>query len=642
MRLRLSYSDGISVVPLDMTVEQLRREPVWKIRLSALRRYAPSYREADVFFALAIDDPGAKRVIELLQQAEAYGVECQIDQDLLQGVSAREDLLREKARVGLLIKAHDESVLDRFDEFCQAEGALMERPLKDRQLWDAFFMSAMGRCANFSVPGSGKTASVLGAFAYLRERDLVDRIIVLSPKNAFGSWRDEWSACFGADRPLRSLCFHDREYRGRSTGDKCRIIQFDYKRYDMILLNYESIGLGEAVSHIASDRALVVFDEVHKVKRVGGKRAKSALRVATAAPYFIALTGTPIPNSFEDLYNLLHCLWPYDYDWYFGLGVNALKSMDPQNIEHINESIAPFFCRTNKHQLGVPQANEDHLVDVEVAPWEQELFQNVLRRLSGEPFEMIIRLLQLASDPRMLVEDLSAGDYAELFDDDVQMNAGKALLGLRVDDRRTAKMRSCLDLVESLVAQGKSVIVWCIFKHSIRSVVHGLRERGVAVRSISGSTDMPTRGRIIDSFKAGETSVLVTNPHTLAESVSLHGVCHDAVYFECSYNLVHLLQSKDRIHRLGLPQEQYTQYHYLRSVYVRGDEPWSLDRNIYERLQAKEQTMLDSIDRGTLEPGYTDERDLELVFKGLFDDEPLQSGQAGKGSPSDMQQFKEM
>ena len=59
MKLRLSYSDGISVVPLDMTVEQLRREPVWKIRLSALRRYAPSYREADVLFSLPMEDPGA-------------------------------------------------------------------------------------------------------------------------------------------------------------------------------------------------------------------------------------------------------------------------------------------------------------------------------------------------------------------------------------------------------------------------------------------------------------------------------------------------------------------------------------------------------------------------------------------------------
>ena len=255
MKLRLSYSDGISVVPLDMTVEQLRREPVWKIRLSALRRYAPSYREADVLFSLAIEDPGAKRIIELLQRAASFGVECEIDPDLLRGLTVREDLLREKARVGLLIKAHDESVADRFDEFRRAEDILMQRPLKDRQLWDAFFMSAMGRSANFSVPGSGKTASVLGTFAYLRERDLVDRIIVLSPKNAFGSWRDEWAACFGADRPLRSLCFHDPEFRGRSTRDKYSILLFDYKRYDMILLNYESVALGEAVARIAADRA---------------------------------------------------------------------------------------------------------------------------------------------------------------------------------------------------------------------------------------------------------------------------------------------------------------------------------------------------------------------------------------------------
>ena len=503
-------------------------------------------------------------------------------------------------------------------------------------------MSAMGRSANFSVPGSGKTASVLGTFAYLRERDLVDRIIVLSPKNAFGSWRDEWAACFGAARPLRSLCFHDPEFRGRSTRDKYSTLLFDYKRYDMILLNYESVALGEAVARIAADRALVVFDEVHKVKRVGGKRAASAVQIAAAAPYFIALTGTPIPNSFEDLYNLLHCLWPRDYNWYFGLSANSLKSTSEDDVEHITESIAPFFCRTNKYQLGVPQANEDHLFDVPVERWEQQLFQKVLRTLSGEPFEMIIRLLQLSSDPRMLAEDLSAGDYADLFDGEVQTGAGKALEGLPVDDRPTAKMSACLDLVESLVAQGKSVIVWCIFKRSIRNVVHELHERGITARAISGGTDMPTRARVIDSFKAGETSVLVTNPHTLAESVSLHSVCHDAVYFECSYNLVHLLQSKDRIHRLGLSQGQYTQYHYLRAVYERHGGPWSLDRNIYERLQHKEQVMLDSIDRGTLEPGYTDERDLKLVFKGLFDDEEQRNEINGHDAVGDTQERKEM
>ena len=77
-------------------------------------------------------------------------------------------------------------------------------------------------------------------------------------------------------------------------------------------------------------------------------------------------------------------------------------------------------------------------------------------------------------------------------------------------------------------------------------------------------------------------------------------------------------------------------------MYERRGGSWSLDRNIYERLQYKEQVMLDSIDRGTLEPGYTDERDLELVFKGLFDDEGQRSEVSNQGVADDMQEPKEM
>ena len=628
MKLRLSYDNGLVVTPIDMSVGELRRDPVWKIRLAALRHYGPCYRETDVLYLLSKDDPSVKKIMGLLDAAGGSGVECQIDSTLADDLTAREEHLREKARVGLLIKAHDRAIMDRFQEFCTVEGRLTVRPLKERQLWDAFFMSTMGRSANFSVPGSGKTASVLGAFAFLRERGLVDRLIVVSPKNAFGSWRDEWAACFGPEHPARVLCFHDPEFAGTPTGERSRILKLDYKRYDMILVNYESVRLGPALALVAADRALLVFDEVHKVKRVGGTRAKSAVKVARKAPYFVALTGTPIPNSYEDLYNLLHCLWLDDYSWYFGLDKAALKDADEMQAERINDAIAPFFCRTNKVQLGVPSANEDDLVDVPVDAWEQNLFGTVVSRLSGEPFEMIVRLLQLESDPHMLEDRLLGDEVAELLESDSTGAAlvGAPITGLAIPQAPTAKMKACLDLVERLTGQGKTVIVWCIFRKSISNIVRGLAARRIKAKSITGSTDMEARGRIVDDFKQGQLKVLVTNPHTLAESVSLHSVCHDAVYFECSYNLVHLLQSKDRIHRLGLSRQQYTQYHFLRSVYVRFGDVWSLDRNIYERLQYKERLMLDSIDRGFLEPGYSDERDLELVFKGLFDDDDRAKG----------------
>lgn len=59
----------------------------------------------------------------------------------------------------------------------------------------------------------------------------------------------------------------------------------------------------------------------------------------------------------------------------------------------------------------------------------------------------------------------------------------------------------------------------------------------------------------------------------------------------------------------------------MQSVFPGGEgEGWSLDRNIYERLGEKGQVMLDAIDHGVLESGSTDERDWEIIFRGLFDD----------------------
>ena len=142
---------------------------------------------------------------------------------------------------------------------------------------------------------------------------------------------------------------------------------------------------------------------------------------------------------------------------------------------------------------------------------------------------------------------------------------------------------------------------------------------------ICGDVILDDRSRVLDDFRAGRFPVLITNPQTLAESVSLHSVCHDAVYYEYSFNLVHLLQARDRIHRLGLPEGQETRYYYLVEEYANIGRGFSLDREIYDRLQMKEQTMLRAIDAELIETQPTTEEDLDAIFAGLFDD---QSGEA--------------
>ena len=55
-----------------------------------------------------------------------------------------------------------------------------------------------------------------------------------------------------------------------------------------------------------------------------------------------------------------------------------------------------------------------------------------------------------------------------------------------------------------------------------------------------------------------ECFVLLSNPATLGEGVSLHQTCHDAVYVDRDFSAGRFLQSLDRIHRLGLPPDTIT------------------------------------------------------------------------------------
>ncbi|HFD1707684.1 TPA: hypothetical protein QFT34_002030, partial [Enterococcus faecium] len=91
----------------------------------------------------------------------------------------------------------------------------------------------------------------------------------------------------------------------------------------------------------------------------------------------------------------------------------------------------------------------------------------------------------------------------------------------------------------------------------------------------------------------------------------------DIIYIKnkYSFNLVHLLQSKDRIHRLGLADNQYTQYYYMQSKYIYNEQVYSLDDRIYHRLMEKEKIMLDAIDHDILEKVTSFEEDLKIIFQ---------------------------
>jgi len=111
-----------------------------------------------------------------------------------------------------------------------------------------------------------------------------------------------------------------------------------------------------------------------------------------------------------------------------------------------------------------------------------------------------------------------------------------------------------------------------LFPYQKAGVLHALNAVNAANFSVPGSGKTTTTLAIAATHIAGDTidlvivvgpALLVTNPASTSESVSLHQSCHNAIYLDRTYDCALFLQSIDRIHRLGLRAGQSVEVHII-------------------------------------------------------------------------------
>ena len=93
---------------------------------------------------------------------------------------------------------------------------------------------------------------------------------------------------------------------------------------------------------------------------------------------------------------------------------------------------------------------------------------------------------------------------------------------------------------------------------------------------------------IIDKFNHDENyKILIANLESGGEGISLHKMCRKAIYLSRTYKAGQYLQSRDRIHRVGMSLDFPVEYYFLESVYPEEHIFPSIDRKISENLQGK-------------------------------------------------------
>lgn len=513
-----------------------------------------------------------------------------------------------------------------IEEFKKFKDSLIDnmqnRTLYELQMLAAYHLAFSQNACNFSVPGAGKTSIVYGAYAYLHnlpegDTKKVDRILIISPLNAFAPWELEYEECFGRKPTSKRLS-------GKLDVEEKKQYLYEMNPAEITLVSYASVIslVDELTYFLKKHRVMVILDEAHKIKNTkGGIISQSIMSLAENCKSRVVLTGTPAPNGYEDLFNLFKFIWPTKniIKYHIGQLRDMSRTVDDPRVDSLLDSISPYFIRIKKGDLGIPPAINHPPIQVEMKPSQRKIYDFIEKQYISDiakskdsqvKSELIkarmIRLMQAATNPALLAQPLKdfiqieGVDFAGVQDDSEML---KEILKYSTNEI-PAKYEKAKEIIEKIISDGGKVIVWACYIKNIELLKEYLEGDGIPVRTLYGATPIAgddiseedeeyslTREAIVKEFHNPDSSfkVIIANPLAVSESISLHKACHNAIYLERSFNAAHFLQSKDRIHRYGLKEGIETHYYYL----VSND---SIDGTIHQRLIDKERRLMEIIE----------------------------------------------
>ncbi len=488
----------------------------------------------------------------------------------------------------------------------------------------------LGSSLNFSVPGTGKTLIAFLTFFYLNQEKEVNNMLVISPLSSFYAWKTEYKKTVKNinNWKLNSLEFIDL----RTTKDDSSIrLSAKSSSPTIFIINFENLRSKEKILNemVMKTKVFVVVDEAHKAKNEDTQRSKFSQVILDKCEQKLMMSGTPIPNGLGDLnYYTKNVFGKYDEDEKEAKKMYLNDCEMKQKKEKYLEMVAPFFWRIRKKDFGMVEGKIIYWKKFEMYKEQENLYKGLHYKLLKDLSEkmgmtnaqqmlkaQLIRLMQAAVDPRMI--ELSKKSFKEKEmnypeDDDEFSETTKnetqdknSILYAGIEEKENKEMLKkykieklqipdrymyCVEQVKLLFEKEKikKIVIWSSWVFVIQELERIFKENGFSTKSIYGATKSSDKGEYIDDFQKenGKIEILICNPMSVAESISLHNYCQNAIYFDCTWNATNFLQSKERIHRYKPGHENRDVTYYVILC------PKTIDEKIIKTILKKEKEMI--------------------------------------------------
>lgn len=411
--------------------------------------------------------------------------------------------------------------------------------------------------------GTGKSLTAIGIAGCLYQTERVQRVLVVAPLSIVGVWEEEFSKY--ADFPYSLTVL-----KGSSEKKKAMLQMPHGDSMQVIVVNFESAWrIQSALAQYAPD--LIIVDEAHKIKEARTAQAKCMHYLGDSATYKLLLTGTVITNKEIDVFSQYRFLdrrifgdsfyaFRNRYFDMVGYGNHTPKFKRYMLDDFLQKMHSVAFRVTKEECLDLPDIIEE-VREVELETKALKLYQELekesyteLKHSEVSAVNVLTKLLRLSQ--------ITGGHLT----DDNGFSSGVS----------KAKLEALEDILDSVLSDGKKVVVMARFVPEMDEIEKLLEKKGIGYAVVRGG--VKERSEEIRRFQEEtECKVFIGQIAAAGLGITLTAAS-TMVFYSMDYSMSNFEQAKARIHRVS--QKNDCLYIYL---IAKG----TVDRKVLKALRDK-------------------------------------------------------
>lgn len=282
----------------------------------------------------------------------------------------------------------------------------------------------------------------------------------------------------------------------------------------------------------------IIVDEAQTIKNPDSQVARAAHRLA--APFRVALTGTPVENRLTDLWSQMHFVEPgllgsrEQFEERYG---QPIAGGDAMRAAELRQRIRPFILRRKKAQVALDLPPRTELVErCELSEAERTTY-DALR----------------AAAQKDVVEALSGGvnviQALELLLRLRQASCHRGLIPGQKTTRTSSKVDLLVETLDPLVSEGHKVLVFSQWTSFLDLIEPALGDNGWSFCRLDGST--ADRQAVVDRFQDPDgPPIMLLSLKAGGTGLTLTAADH-VVLMDPWWNPAVEDQAADRAHRIG-------------------------------------------------------------------------------------------